>query len=92
MNGVWKYVSAMVRWWLPGLITRKPVEWGATREGEPDYTEPWSWELWSALRPHYYGLMKRLPCGCSRRFGRIVLYSMDCKKHGMAYGTEEEES
>lgn len=84
MKELWKFLRPLP-WWLKVGLLRKPFVWEACNEGDQDYTEPWNYKTWMAVRPRYYGAMKRLPCGCSRRFGRIVLYAMNCKKHGLRW-------
>lgn len=71
--------------WLWLGIRRKPFEWVGVNgdEQDDDYTEPWNYRVWMAVRPRYWGLMKTLPCGCSRRLGRIALYRLGCKTHGI---------
>ena len=80
----WKYLSAMP-WWLWRGVRRKPFEWVAVNadDGEVDYVEPWNKTVYMAVKPHYMGLLKKLPCGCSRRLGRMVLFNMDCPIHGI---------
>lgn len=80
MKNMWKFFRPLPRWLLWGL-RRKPFVWG----DPPDdgYVEPFNRDTWMAVRPRYYGLMKRLPCGCSRRLGRVVLFAMGCEKHGL---------
>lgn len=74
---VWK----MIRF-LPYLATTK-VEWeDANDPNSIVETEHWSRRTkFRVLRPRWYGAMKTLDCGCSRRFGRMRLYSMNCRDH-----------
>ena len=85
----WKHVVdylADLPWWLWVGVRRKDFVWEAANQDDPipfDYREPWNKRMWMAVRPHYRGLLKRLPCGCSRRLGRMVLFNMDCPVHGI---------
>ncbi len=73
--------DSAVFWWQWTL--NRPIVWVSVNDGSEE-TEQWSRRDRLGLRPNYYGLLKECPCGCKRRLGRIVLYSMDCREHGLA--------
>lgn len=79
---VGQYLRSLPHWLWIG-VKRDPFVWEAQYEGGHDYTEPWTWKMWMIVRPRYWGLVKKLPCGCSRRLGRVVLYRHGCHtSHG----------
>lgn len=67
---------------VPRLVVNKPLVWVAQDGSDEEMVEHWPRkEMFQLLRPRYYGLKKELPCGCSRRFGKIILYRWKCEEH-----------
>lgn len=77
-----KYVRDNVTFW-PWLLLNRPVIWVDVGTGE-EIREEWGRrERVGVFRPHYWGLLERQSCGCSRRriTRRVVLIAMDCEEH-----------
>ncbi len=51
-------------------------------EDGTETVERWPWEdIWHGLRPCYDGMLRRQPCGCTTRLGRVAYISSACKEH-----------
>lgn len=80
LRDLWGYLR---NWfWFSGVfILKKDVVWVDQSDGS-EIVEHWTRrQMWGPLRPRLWGFMTKLPCGCSRRMGRIALYNMNCEKH-----------
>lgn len=76
----WLHWSWAMGRFIPAWLINRPLEWEDQATGEVEY-EQWNRKAVWRLRPRWWGGLKELDCGCSTRFGRMVLFSMDCETH-----------
>ena len=70
-------------WWVKQLVVNPPLVWHS-QDGETDEIDKVTRRfVWRVLRPAwlYRVFVKKLTCGCSRRFGRMVFYRWGCEIH-----------
>lgn len=81
MDPTWNYPYRMLYFLVYLVKSRGYTEWGTEEDG---YTkEYWGRKRIWVLRPRFGGFIKRLPCGCSKRFGKFVYYRYRCvEQHG----------
>lgn len=57
------------------LIINKPVQ---AVDNDGNVVESWRWsrrKKANVLRPRWEAFIKREPCGCASRFGRVILFA-----------------
>jgi hypothetical protein len=67
-----------------GVIRNPPMEWEDPDTGQVVEVDRFSRrQRWTITRPLWWYTLgaRKLDCGCTRRLGRITLYSSRCEKH-----------
>lgn len=83
LQRVWRGAVALISAAVPVILGRPLVL--ETEDGERGVIRDRR-QRWALTKPRWFYTLwvRKLDCGCSRRFGRMVLYSGNCMKHSRA--------